>query len=81
VTRHPATGARYEALARTIRRRVLRWTGLPVPIAFAPTTTLAKVGTARARQLERAGLPPTACLAASGPELRAILEVIPIRDL
>ena len=33
-----------EALARELRERVLRWTGIPTCVGIAPTKTLAKVG-------------------------------------
>ena len=33
----------WEALGATIRARVLRWTGIPCGVGFAPTRTLAKI--------------------------------------
>ena len=35
------------AHGRTMRARVLRWTGLPVGVGFGPTKTLAKVASLR----------------------------------
>ena len=35
------------AHGRTMRARVLRWTGLPVRVGFGPTKTLAKVASLR----------------------------------
>lgn len=42
----------YEVLARAIRARVLRWTGLPISIGIAPTKTLAKVASKLAKKRE-----------------------------
>ena len=51
-----------EALARQIRARVLRWTGIPVRVSFAATRTLAKAASELARAEFRAGRAPCVCL-------------------
>jgi len=43
-----------EATAREIRRRVLRWTGIPVRVSVAETKTLAKAASKYARTLLKA---------------------------
>lgn len=40
----------YEAWGRAARARILRWTGMPVSIGIAPSKTLAKLASARAKQ-------------------------------
>ena len=39
----PPSGTDWEALGAEIRRRVLRWVGIPCGVGFAPTRTLAKI--------------------------------------
>ena len=56
-----AERARLDALARSIRERVFRWTGIPVRVALAETKTLAKAGVSLAKRLEREGAPPALC--------------------
>jgi DNA polymerase V len=49
--------ARLECHARALRRTVLQWTGIPVSVGIAPTKTLAKVATRRAKKdLETGGV-------------------------
>ncbi|PAP75894.1 hypothetical protein [Rubrivirga marina] len=51
----PATRREHaEATAREIRRRVLRWTGIPVRVSVAETKTLAKAASKYARTLLKA---------------------------
>ena len=50
-----------EATAREIRRRVLRWTGIPVRVSVAETKTLAKAASEYARTLLKGGGEPVVC--------------------
>lgn len=43
------------SIAREIRQRVLRWTGIPVSVGIAPTKTLAKVANHVAKKEEKHG--------------------------
>lgn len=57
-----AARLKVEALAREIRQRVLRWTGIPVRVSFAETKTLAKAASEYAKVLLSRGQAPCVCL-------------------
>ena len=46
----------YEALAMSLRERVLQWTGIPTGIGFASTRTLAKLGSEIAKKQTTTGV-------------------------
>ncbi len=46
----------YEALAMSLRERVLQWTGIPTGIGFASTRTLAKLGSEIAKKQTQTGV-------------------------
>src|SRR5690606_35759235 len=63
-----------ERLASDIRRRVMRWTGIPVRVSVAETKTLAKVGSEHAKALAKRGREPVVSLyGMSRDELDAVL--------
>ena len=71
-----------EAFAREVRRRVLRWTGIPVRVSVAETKTLAKVGSEHAKRLQKRGREPVVSLYGMGrDELDAVLAATPIGDV
>ena len=72
--------ARLDALARSIRARVLQWTGVPVRVALAETKTLAKAGVALAKRLEREGAEPALCFWAH-PARGAFLSALSVREV
>ncbi|MDX1530028.1 MAG: Y-family DNA polymerase [Rhodothermales bacterium] len=73
---------RLTELARQIRRRVLRWTGIPVRVAIAETKTLAKVGSAWAKRLRERGEEPAVSLyGLPGPALDSVLASVPVGDV
>ena len=69
-----------EDLARQIRERVLRWTGIPVRVSFARTKTLAKAASELARALLKAGREPCVCLYGH-PGRERWLESLPVGDV
>ncbi|PAP75089.1 Y-family DNA polymerase [Rubrivirga marina] len=69
-----------EATAREIRRRVLRWTGVPVRVSVAETKTLAKAASEYARTLLRAGEEPVVCFYGH-PDREAFLEDLDVGDV
>ncbi|PAP76338.1 Y-family DNA polymerase [Rubrivirga marina] len=69
-----------EATAREIRRRVLRWTGIPVRVSVAETKTLAKAASEYARTLLRAGEEPVVCFYGH-PDREAFLEDLDVGDV
>jgi DNA polymerase V len=73
---------RLTALARAIRSRVLRWTGIPVRVAVAETKTLAKIGSEYAKELRKRGHEPCVSLyGMSAAERDRILRSIPIHEV
>jgi DNA polymerase V len=74
--------ARLTALARDIRARVRRWTGIPVRVSIAETKTLAKVGSEYAKVLRRRGHEPCVSLYGMSKEERdLVLRTTSIRDV
>ncbi|PAP77078.1 Y-family DNA polymerase [Rubrivirga marina] len=69
-----------EATAREIRRRVLRWTGVPVRVSVAETKTLAKAASEYARTLLKAGGEPVVCLWGH-PDREAFLASLDVGDV
>ncbi|MDC8803131.1 Y-family DNA polymerase [Halomonas pacifica] len=65
-----------EALAREIRERVRRETGIPVSVGLAPTRVLAKL----ANRLAKHG-GGVRYLTAQAPATRALLEALPVAEL
>ena len=72
--------AQMEALARQIRQRVLRWTGIPVRVSFAATRTLAKAASEFSRAELKAGREPCVCLYGH-PGADAWLAQMPASDV
>ena len=67
-----------EGHARSLRRTVLQWTGIPVSVGIAPTKTLAKAANRKAKKSEAmAGV----CVAMSEAQQTAILEGMELTDL
>lgn len=60
---------------QVIRDKVLQWTGIPVSIGVAPTKTLAKVATKKAKKRPNGVFTPTL------DELSTILETLPVSDI
>ncbi len=74
--------AELTALAREVRRAVLRATGIPVRVSVAPTKTLAKVGSVHAKRLARRGEEPAVALHGLPPHaLDAVLAATPVGDV
>ena len=71
---------RVEWLASEIRRRVLRWTGVPVRVSFAETKTLAKAASEWARGRLTDGGEPVVCFWGH-PERAAFLDGLPVEDV
>ena len=71
---------RVERLASEVRRRVLRWTGVPVRVSFAETKTLAKAASEYARSELGAGREPVVCFWGH-PEREALLGALPVEDV
>lgn len=69
-----------EATAREIRRRVLRWTGIPVRVSVAETKTLAKAASEYARTLLNVGEEPVVCLWGH-PDREAFLASLDVGDV
>ena len=69
-----------EVLAREIRARVLRWTGIPVRVSFATTRTLAKAASELSRAELKAGREPCVCLYGH-PGADAWLQQMPAADV
>lgn len=70
----------YTAWGREVRRRILKYTGLPVSIGIAPTKTLAKLAAARAKKVPT--LNGVLDLLTINPEGRAIhLAQTPLQDV
>lgn len=75
-----AVRGRVERLADEVRRRVLRWTGVPVRVSFAETKTLAKAASEYARSELGAGREPVVCFWGH-PEREAFLGALPVEDV
>lgn len=72
-------GADPQSLAREMRRRVLRHTGVPVSIGLAPTKVLAKLAAKRAKKSpELAGV---ATFPTAAEEIDTLLDATPVADL
>ena len=71
-----------EVFALQIRRRVLRWTGIPVRVSIAETKTLAKVGSEHAKALaKRGGEPVVSIYGMPKDERDSVLASTPIGDV
>lgn len=69
---------RLETHARTLRQRVLQWTGIPVSVGIALTKTLAKVANHRAKKDPScAGV----CVMLDGAAIDAELACLPLTDI
>jgi DNA polymerase V len=67
-----------ERLARELRARVLRWTGIPTCVGIGPTKTLAKLANYAAKKLpEYAGV----CDLREGVARAALLPTIPVEEV
>lgn len=75
-----AERARLDAVARSIRARVLQWTGIPTRVALAETKTLAKAGVAFARRVERDRAEPAICFWGH-PSREAFLDGLSVREV
>ncbi|MEM7787210.1 MAG: Y-family DNA polymerase [Bacteroidota bacterium] len=75
-----AEHARLGAVARSIRERVWRWTGVPTRVAIAETKTLAKAGVTLAKRLQRHGGEPALCFW-NHPAREAHLASMSVRDV
>ncbi len=62
--------------ARTIRQKVLRWTGIPVRVGIGPTKTLAKIAMVHAKKR-----PAQVCNLVDDPDLDALLAAVPVSDV
>lgn len=76
----PEDMADIEGMGRLIAQRVYQWTGIPVSVGFAPTKTLAKVATDRAKKDSASG---GVCSLMHMPDdvLDALLRSIPVGDV
>ena len=72
--------ARALELAREVRARVLRWTGIPVRVSVAATRTLAKAASEYARAQLQAGGEPVVVFWGH-PDREAWLERLPVGDV
>ena len=71
-------GPRLETHARTLRQRVLQWTGIPVSVGIAVTKTLAKVANHRAKKDQAcAGV----CVMLDDAAIDAELGRLPLTDI
>lgn len=64
-----------------IRRRILKWTGLPVCVGFAPTKTLAKLANHCAKKTLAGGDGVCDLTALSAAELQALLQRIEVGEV
>ena len=64
----------WEALGRTIRERVLRWTGIPCGVGFAKTRTLAKIANHIGKKLPGG-------VYAMPDDASAVLEGLPVEEV
>lgn len=62
--------------ARAIRRKVLRWTGIPVRVGIGPTKTLAKIAMVHAKRH-----PAQVFSLVDRPDVDALLEAVPVGDV
>lgn len=70
----------YTAWGRVVRQRILEWVGMPVSIGIAPTKTLAKLASDRAKKdAKLAGVLDLANC--SKPTFRAQLESLPVANV
>jgi DNA polymerase V len=69
----------YTTWAKMVRQNVLDWVGIPVSIGIAPTKTLAKLATARAKQTPELG--SVLHLTPQGGDLSHHLAQVPVKDI
>lgn len=70
----------YTAWGRSVRKQILRWTGIPVSVSIAPTKTLAKLASDRAKKDQQLG----GVLSLKGVTLQTLqkyLAVTPVQDI
>lgn len=68
----------YAAWGKLVRAKILQWTGIPVSIGIAPTKTLAKLASERAKKdLELGGVLDLY----TSPDIRSHLMKTPLRDI
>ena len=68
-------------LAERIRRRVLRWIGVPIRVGIGPTKTLAKVADENAKARKRAGWGQGTYVCPEEPEREELLRRVPVGDI
>ncbi len=67
----------HEAWGREVRKRILRWTGIPVSIGIAPSKTLAKLAAERAKKASSLG--GVLCIKGAGED--TYLEQTSVQDV
>ncbi len=70
-----------QRLADRLRRRVLKWLGLPIRVGIGPTKTLAKVADENAKARKRAGWGQGTYVCPEEPELTELLKRVPVGDI
>jgi len=69
----------YEAWGREVRARILQYVGVPVSIGIAPTKTLAKLASDRAKK--QSDLRGALSLNSKGQTFRKHLQAVPVEDV
>ena len=78
----PALGRdQLHAVGDTIRRKVLRWLGIPIRVGIGPTKTLAKVADENAKARKRAGWGKGVYVCPEEPEREELLKRVPVGDI
>jgi len=71
----------FHSVGDTIRRKVLRWLGIPIRVGIGPTKTLAKVADENAKARKRAGWGRGVYVCPEEPKREELLQRVPIRDV
>ncbi|PQJ36830.1 protein umuC [Salinibacter sp. 10B] len=68
-------------VADRIRRRVLKWLGIPIRVGIGPTKTLAKIADENAKARKRAGWGKGVYVCPEEPEREELLRRVPVGDI
>ena len=70
-----------QRLGERIRRRVLKWLGIPIRVGIGPTKTLAKVADENAKARKRAGWGQGVYVCPDEPKREELLRRVPVGDI
>jgi len=68
-------------VADRIRRRVLKWLGIPIRVGIGPTKTLAKIADENAKARKRAGWGKGVYVCPEEPKREELLKRVPVGDI